>query len=174
MHTPDLSLSSTHRLHNNQLCHWVKTATQRKITVTPMTIENLLRWDKKIIYSKNNTARLGSNWPFSMSLYSWSIKESNCSLCWAGSSSASQAWTHWLKELELYRKKIELKRENSLRYRVRLESSSERREESVYLVPMPCPLVPTRANRERKPSGTNHCNTTVLSLIIAGKILPVI
>lgn len=37
-----------------------------------------------------------------------------------------------------------------------------------YLVPMPCPLVPTKANRERKPSGTNHCNTVTPLIIHAG------
>lgn len=35
-----------------------------------------------------------------MSLYNRSIKESNCSLCWAESCIASQAWTHWLRELK--------------------------------------------------------------------------
>lgn len=98
-----------------------------------------------------------------MSLYSWSIKESNCSLCWAGSSSASQAWTHWLKELKLNRK-TRAQRENYLsQTKIQVSKKLQWRtsEASVYLVPMPWPLVPTRANRERKPSGTNHCNTII-------------
>lgn len=47
-----------------------------------------------------------------MSLYSWSIKESNCSLCWVGSSSASQAWTHWLRELQSKQRSGSTKRDN--------------------------------------------------------------
>lgn len=41
----------------------------------------------------------------------------------------------------------------------------------VYLVPMPCPLVPTRANRERKPSAVNHCNTKMHILMHTGMLL---
>lgn len=64
------------------------------------TTECLLSWEK-LCFTKYYCRTKLKLWPFSMSLYNWSIKESNCSLCWAGSSSASQAWTHWLKELEL-------------------------------------------------------------------------
>lgn len=63
-----------------------------------------------------------------MSLYSWSIKESNCSLCWVGSSSASQAWTHWLRELESNREKeAQTGRISWAESRSRAEQKDERR-----------------------------------------------
>ncbi len=109
-----------------------------------------------MIYSRCYCRTEVKRWPFSMSLYSWSIKESSCSLCWAGSSSASQAWTHWLRELNTQREIIRV----TLRSRVEpVKSRGEGWEVSVYLVPMPWPFVPTRANKERKPSGTNHCKS---------------
>lgn len=58
--------------------------------------------------------KLKAKWPLSMSLYNWSIKASSCSLCWWGSSSASQAWTHWLRELN--QQKLALRKANGISF----------------------------------------------------------
>ena len=129
------------------------------IGTTQTIINTLPNWDTIInckIYCKTEIKL----WPFSMSLYIWSIKESNCSFCWTGSWIASQAWTHWLKELN--GEKQSTKKDNY--YWAQDERNWRTEVMGVYLVPIPCPLVPTRANRERKPSGVNHCNT--ISLLI--------
>lgn len=38
-----------------------------------------------------------------------------------------------------------------------------------YLVPMPWPLVPTRAKRDRKPSGVNHCRREIKEQLSSGQ-----
>lgn len=40
------------------------------------------------------------------------------------------------------------------------------------LVPMPCPLVPTKATNDRNPSGVNHWNQTKNTLVFNQKFLP--
>lgn len=72
-----------------------------------------------------------------MSLYNWSIKESKCSLCWAGSCIASQAWTHWLRELGKKIKKWENKKEqrhqNKKEIKFRLQEFTSREEGEITL-----------------------------------------
>lgn len=41
-----------------------------------------------------------------------------------------------------------------------------------YLVPMPWPLVPTRAKRDRKPSGVNHCRREMRKQLSPGQPAP--
>lgn len=91
-------LCNNHSTGQNRKTHIYKQILILIQTIQPLQICSV---ETKRIYCRKYCNTEIKLWPFSMSLYSWSIKESKCSLCWAGSSSASQAWTHWLRELRL-------------------------------------------------------------------------
>lgn len=168
MHIPDLLLRSTHRLHNNH-----------SDVTHNTTIAHLSSSDRNYLWKE--WRKKMQDWAQTMTFLNVLVQLVNKGVqllpllgrklqCITGVNPLTQgAGIKQNKKMKNEKwAQIDLRSEAEAKWwAVVKEEGGER----VYLVPMPCPLVPTRENRERKPSGTNHCNIVTTLLSYDGKRL---